>query len=323
METFGYGGHPVAYVRRGAGDPVILLHNGGMSHAIWRHQIEALARSREVFALDLPGYGRSPGPPGGLTLHGYADLLGAFAGHVARGPVALAGNCMGAAISLTYARRRPAAVSALVLVNPLTEATFTRGVLGGLHLAGRYAPGIARPVARAAARWRVPEKAARRMLRLQLGRGDGELTRDPELLACWANPHQIRTLTGTLQDMSSYGALDRIGPGEDLPPLYVIWGGRNRILPARAGARLVARLRPRAAVNLRDAGHLPMLEAPETVTGLIERFLADAGTAPARRSRSRSRSQEQVPAEARAVAAQAQAAATEAQAAAADARDGA
>jgi len=51
------------FTSRGAGRPVLLLHGFPDTHAIWRHQIPALAAAGlQVIAPDLRGYGRTDVP---------------------------------------------------------------------------------------------------------------------------------------------------------------------------------------------------------------------------------------------------------------------
>ena len=277
METFDFHGHRIAYVRTGAGPPVVLLHNGGMSHSIWRRQIEQLAASHEVFALDLPGYGASAEPSQGYRLADYVNCLSGFVDEHELGPVTLVGNCMGSAMSLAFTARRPRDVAALVLVNPLTEATFAAGRLGMLYRLNRRAPTLSHPVLRLVSRARLPRWAVTQTMWLQLGRC-GRATgvqRDAELRACYARPQPLRSLTGALHELSGYGALDQLVPTTDFPPLCTIWGRQNLVLSAAVGHRLNARLRPRREEWLDECGHLPMVEQPEEVTRILQEFLAE------------------------------------------------
>lgn len=56
------GGHRIAYLERGEGPPVILLHGIPTSSLLWRNIIPELAVGRRVVAPDLLNYGRSDKP---------------------------------------------------------------------------------------------------------------------------------------------------------------------------------------------------------------------------------------------------------------------
>src|SRR5215208_4860931 len=47
------------HVREGAGPPLVLLAGIGSSGAAWRPVVPRLAAEREVWRVDLPGFGRS------------------------------------------------------------------------------------------------------------------------------------------------------------------------------------------------------------------------------------------------------------------------
>lgn len=275
MEEFDFRGLPIRYARAGAGDPVILLHNGGASHAIWRDVIPKLADGHEVFALDLLGFGASARPGSGYTLGNYIAMLGDFIDLHELKPVSLVGNCMGSAISLAFADVRPADVRALVLVNPLTDATFTGGALGPLLRLRKLAPRLSRLVYSALGPLRLPGFIGPVSVRLQLGKQGVSrgLQNTGELCDCYSSPGQLRSLLGVLDDLENYAVLDRMSPGDSFPPICTIWGLQNRILSPEAGRRLNAALRPQRQEWIPGCGHLVMLEQPGEVTRIIREFI--------------------------------------------------
>src|SRR6476620_1762057 len=50
----------LAYVDRGTGQPVLLIHGFPLDHTMWDAQIDALAEHARVIAPDLRGFGQSP-----------------------------------------------------------------------------------------------------------------------------------------------------------------------------------------------------------------------------------------------------------------------
>lgn len=274
MPSFGFRGLPVHYLRQGSGEPLLLLHNGGTSHAIWKGVLPRLVDVYEVFALDLPGFGASPCPGTGYRLQDFVELLETFVAAFRLAPMRIAGNCMGSAMALGLAMRDPRVVHSLVLVNPLTDATFAAGWLGATSRLHQQVPSLSRALGRVT----LPAFAGEQALAFQFGstgRRQG-LQRTPELQACFTRRGQMAALLSVLDDVPGYAQFDDFAPAAGFPRLCTIWGLENRVLSAEAGRRLNDTLRPQRQEWLPGCGHLAMLEQPGRVAGIMREFFADA-----------------------------------------------
>ena len=112
--------------------PVIVLHNGGSSHAIWDEVANRLADKYEIFALDLLGFG-STRRSGGLLHLGQLRRDAGGVRQLTRTGYrsrwwATAWDALSAGIHRTPAGQGEGPV----LCNPLTEPTFLGGWLGPL-----------------------------------------------------------------------------------------------------------------------------------------------------------------------------------------------
>lgn len=110
------------YVRRGGGEPVVLLHGWPGFWYDWRHVIVPLAEEGDVIALHFRGFGDSDKPEGDpkdlyTQDHLTADVL-AMLDHLGIQRFVVVGHDTGAVIAQVLARRAPERVSALVLFNP-------------------------------------------------------------------------------------------------------------------------------------------------------------------------------------------------------------
>jgi pimeloyl-ACP methyl ester carboxylesterase len=115
-------GGRVHYAERGepraGAPPVLLIHGAGASSAIWMMAMARIARSSRVVAIDLPGHGPSPTPPGGasaLSIAAYRDATGLLAATLCLGPSVLVGHSMGALVAIEAALAWPDKVRALLL----------------------------------------------------------------------------------------------------------------------------------------------------------------------------------------------------------------
>lgn len=273
----------------GAGRSVLLLHGLGGSHAGWMQVGPLLARHARVRALDLPGFGLSP-RTGRSDVPSSADVVERLLDE--DGPAVLVGSSMGAVVSLLVAVERPELVEGLVWVNPglprhqripldpAVTAIFRAPLVGG-HPAVR-------------ARWERmgPDGAVDQTLAL--------CTVDPSTVApevrramvetrahTFARPDSARAYTEAVRSLS--WILGRRGAHRRLvrrvaAPTLVLHGTEDRLVPVDSARRLV-RTRPDwQLVELDDIGHLPQVETPATVAGIITRWLTEGAGSTGRRT---------------------------------------
>jgi pimeloyl-ACP methyl ester carboxylesterase len=103
--------------RAGAGEPLVLVHGIGSRLQCWDPVIGHLARTHEVIAVDLPGFGASAPDGSEPTVTGLASRLRAFFAELELERPHVAGNSMGGGIALELARR--GAVRSATAVSPI------------------------------------------------------------------------------------------------------------------------------------------------------------------------------------------------------------
>lgn len=102
------------------GKPLVLLHGGGATSAVWFANVGELSRTHRVYAVDTIGdAGRSVGdgrPVDGLA--GFMDWLDGLFGALGLGSASLCGHSYGGWLALSYALHAPQRVRRLVLLEP-------------------------------------------------------------------------------------------------------------------------------------------------------------------------------------------------------------
>ncbi len=104
------------YDECGAGEPLVLLHPGGVDSRVFEPNRRALSKRFRVYTPERRGHGHTPDVPGPITF----DLMAAdtveFLETMVGGPAALVGCSDGAIVALQVALARPDLVSRLVCV---------------------------------------------------------------------------------------------------------------------------------------------------------------------------------------------------------------
>ncbi|MEO0952158.1 MAG: alpha/beta hydrolase [Pseudomonadota bacterium] len=269
LQFFEFEGRQVAYLDSGSGAPLVFLHNGGISHRLFDHQVRHFEQTRRVIAMDWLGFGRSEKPRDadyGAPL--YINQLRALLDHLELERVDLVGCCIGGSIAMLYAKAYPdrvASVTALSVATPLTTA------------GGALSPVLAR---RASLKYRIlvafgTSVVARALVwpiiqRKQLG--DRVLTRDSEFVSHCKQNYQDPGVgfAFSAYDYYSHESLDRQTRPWNYPPLLVIWGRDNPVLSCRQGQILAQGWGAERTEVIDDCGYMVMREAPSRVNTMIK-----------------------------------------------------
>ena len=261
--------HRQVFAATGGADPdpsrplVVFLHGAGMDHSVWALQSRWFARHGwRTLTVDLPGHGRSDGPP-------LADI-GALAEWTARlltaagaDRLALVGHSMGALVALETAARHPGLVARLALIGVSARMAVHSDLIAAAKanssvaidmvslwslgapatLGGNPAPGL----------WmlggteRLLEQAAPGVLHA-------------DLAACNAY--------STAAEAAAMVAC----------PTTLILGERDLMTPLKGGRALAALIAGARTIELPGAGHMLMSERPEAVLDALKGALGPAAT---------------------------------------------
>lgn len=102
------------YGEEGAGEPLVLLHPGGVDSRALGPTVDGLAGRFRVFTPERRGHGRTPDIKGPMTFDDMVTDTIAFVETVVTGPARFVGCSDGAVVALMVAIRRPDLVERLV-----------------------------------------------------------------------------------------------------------------------------------------------------------------------------------------------------------------
>ncbi|WP_200958967.1 alpha/beta fold hydrolase [Nocardioides sp. Root190] len=281
-----------AFVIKGSGPAVLLLHGLACDHTTWSPVIDRLAEKYTVIAPDLLGHGFSDKPRADYTLGGYANGMRDLLTVLGIDKVTVVGHSFGGGVAMQFAYQFPERTHRMMLVatgglgpevTPLIKLIQVPGwfrVMGALTL-----PGV-----------RHVETFA---LRTAAEYGDfGPLrkyTRDldevADIVESWkdrrtrfAIRHLVRAVIdwrGQIVTMADRAYLT------DAMPMAVVWGGEDQVIPVRHASNAAA-LAPDVRIEvLADAGHFPHKDHPEDFARILDDFITSSEPAAYSRARFR------------------------------------
>jgi 3-oxoadipate enol-lactonase len=256
----------IAYDVAGTGPVLVLLHSTVADRRMWDPQWPVLADAGfRVVRCDFRGFGETP-----TTLEPYdnADDVLAVLGELGAGTIALAGASYGGKVALQIAARFPERVTALALIcagMPGHEPTETlrdfwqreEALLGAGDVAGATELNVATFLGAEAS-----EATRERVRLMQRHAFEIQLAAEQE-----AAPADEAGEAGEAELTLALGAV--------AAPSLIVSGARDLPDFRQIAARLAGLLPSARWTELRWAGHLPTLERPTELSGLLTAFFSE------------------------------------------------
>lgn len=237
--------------------PLVLIHGAGGTHLYWPPEIRRL-HGYCVYAIDLPGHGKSETIDGQQTIGDYARYLIQWLESIQLRRAVFVGHSMGGAIALTLAIHHPEYVVGLVLIGSGARLRVRPELLNyaadvttfykaaDLQVTFSFSPNTSP---------RLVELASRRM----------EATRQS-------------VLYGDLLACNRFDVMDRLASVQQ--STLVICGADDQMTPVRYAQYLSSSI-PNARLSvIPNSGHMVMLEQPHLVTESLLSFLKDISFRP-------------------------------------------
>jgi pimeloyl-ACP methyl ester carboxylesterase len=271
----------------GKGTPLMLVHGLGGSHLNWMTVAPRLARHHRAWAIDLPGYGKSPLEGRRASVEAHRAHLDRAVAELTDEPVVLVGNSMGGLISTMQAALRPQRTAGLVLVaaalppplrnrhDPLVLGAFSAYMVPGLGLTAmrraRERFGIDQIVDQAfelvafdAASLPADVRQAHRHLYEERANSpDGDrafLASARSIAGVYMRRRRMRRLIASIT-----------------APTLMVHGNRDRLVSVRASMQVAASRPDWELRRFARTGHVPMLEQPDRFCDVVEDWLRRQG----------------------------------------------
>lgn len=254
------------------GSPVVLIHGIGASVEEFSTCLDALAAEHRVFALDLPGHGRTDKPEKfSYRLPDMAGFVEQFMQVMNLGKVHLIGHSMGGAVSLSLTQQFPERVNRLVLVSSAGLGWELAPVfrLTSLPLVGEL---LTRPQPPKRASWKGVVYDL-----VVISDEDLQIDYQQRLL-----PGAQRAFLKTVRsNVTIFGQRRSIiqpilaGLAAIQSPALLVWGREDEIVPVSHGQFAVKQI-PNARLHIFEkCKHAPILEKPDEFNRLAVDFLRD------------------------------------------------
>ena len=233
----------------GAKPALVFIHGAGADHTIWGW-VARFLRPFTVYAVDLPGHGKSSGPAC-ASIEQITEALHAWLKSVPDRPVILAGHSMGGAISQTMALTHPESLDGLILIGTGARLRVHPHLLGLLN----------RNKKDDAVRWLLQWALAPDANPILIQRASRAMMKCP-----------LKTIRADFLACHAFDAMDKIK--HIRVPTLVIGMKQDRLTPPKYTHFLAEHIPAAEKAIIPGSGHMVMLEQPAALARAIRDWIS-------------------------------------------------
>lgn len=228
--------------------PLVLIHGAGGSHLSWPSEVRRMTSFR-VYALDLPGHGKSQGR-GLQSIPAYSEVLLDWMEAAGLYQAIFTGHSMGSAVAIHLALEHPERITGLGLVGAAARLRVNPQILEGTRSSTTFHSAVA-----AVTGWSFSPQADARLVELA------------ERRMAEVRPSVLHA------DFLACDSFDETGRlGSITCPTLVICGEDDRMTPRRSAQFLADSIPNAQMAAIPGAGHMVMLEQPQVVANALRDF---------------------------------------------------
>ncbi len=233
-------GFRIRYLEAGEGEPIVHFHGAGGLHLYRSHEL--LAHNHRVLLFEVPGFGSSAVNERSRSVQDLGQTMAEAVTQLGIHQFNLMGNSFGGRLALWAALQVPERIRSLILVAPAA-------ILPENHVRPR------------------------------------DISPEERLKRLFAHPERVTLPPPTPPDIvAKQNAFTRrlVVPSRDeleaqmagfQPPVLVVWGTDDRMIPSDMGRVYVEKLPTAFFVMLYDAGHEADADRPEAFADLVAQFI--------------------------------------------------
>lgn len=243
----------LAYVRRGRGPSLTLLHGYPLDHHIWNGVAPMLEDRFDLILPDLRGFGKSTTVDTPYTLDDFASDIAGLLDQLGIDKTAIVGHSMGGYVALAFANLYPNRVSGLGMISSQALADSPERREGRYKSAAEIAEkgpqGVVDSMTTKLSPNKIEQTAANQIMKNQ----------------------QPSAFVGALRAMA-----ERIDATSLLTafkfPVVLVHGDADELIPIERAREIKTAIPHAHLVELNGVGHLPMMETPEKTADALKLF---------------------------------------------------